>query len=1144
MHFAGENNAASCTRCPAGKFQDASGQSYCKVKQPCAPGTFEANAADTSPARCRKCPVMHFSDASNAEACERCPSGKFQSTDGQPYCEVKQPCAPGTFVADATDQSTARCHECPAMHYSSTTDAASCTPCEAGKYQTQAGQPFCNVCPRNARFSANASACVCNEKHFYCPPHARDGQDCGDAAVEDAERAKHRDACIPCDAFAKGADCGTLGATLMTLTTREGFWRATNATAVFHPCNPLNKAECKGAATPANGTRDTQCAVGHTGPKCSACDRAKGFVRKYNGACNTCAPGEGEALMLVAPLALAVFAVVGYCVTRIVSVEALHAGMVKRTIKIRILFGFVQVLTRMTLAYNLQMPPAVAQFYNAMSFLEAVDLTSWVSGASCLYESNFITKVYAQTGLALAVMLGFMLWFGVGAAVLALDEDGDGHVSWSEFVHWLRGGCKGGNKQPTKSMATCVNLALLFTFLIYPSITSTLFFAFGCTKYEDGESYLTIDMSINCRDTNYLEMRLWALCMIPVFVLGIPAAYMCMLWKHRAALNPKPSAPAQRRDAALVGRDAWAHKQREHDPSIQHLSFLWSGYRPKLWWFEVFEMARKFLMTGAPILITLAFGETEYLSVAYGMLVTTLTTAVHALGDPYLNKVDALLLLPGQFAVFLSLVAGMIKKLSTGDSAEAGITGLILGTGVPIALLMLCNCVWPDSADKLLARGRHRVVTDLLGKMRERIPPKLAKAAETIDWEQLGHELTTMVTGDTLTDALDDPEAFLVRLLRAQLHARVAGSKAQGVHSPVPRAPPESPRGRRELRERGRRALLERVDRQLADGGVETLGDVLVVLQDLVSLDTIATGAGVAAAHLLAPKLNARLEGLGIDSESRQAVADKFSAIGSDELEQVKQAAEELLSDGPSWNVLQQLLGALGLDEEFQARALLGAVKQLLAERLALPASCRAQALRALSELEQEVSSAGGVASVKARIEQVVDAALPLLGGDVSEDRVLAVLSALCGDEATRESLQQQVVEKAVDSACEVTISIANVGSLDVGTPHGAGELPRLGAAAAAALPSVDKLLARGRHRVVKVAPLIPQAPCGVAAEGCTQLRNPTGGTTPCEHPETRSDLRTTMPSRSGAANPPLTPSSRGSSVTAIEAAAAAVRYV
>ena len=53
---------------------------------------------------------------------------------------------------------------------------------------------------------------------------------------------------------------------------------------------------------------------------------------------------------------------------------------------------------------------------------------------------------------------------------------------------------------------------------------------------------------------------------------------------------------------------------------------------------------------GVPILLNHASGGgNSYIAVAYGMLVTVLTTATHAIGDPYLSHTDRLLMLPGQF---------------------------------------------------------------------------------------------------------------------------------------------------------------------------------------------------------------------------------------------------------------------------------------------------------------------------------------------------------------------------------------------------------------------------------------------------------------------------------------------------------------
>ena len=63
-----EVNAEKCERCPSSKYQDLVGQPYCEAKQPCAPGTY--------------------SDADGATACAKCPNGRYQSAPGQQRCEA------------------------------------------------------------------------------------------------------------------------------------------------------------------------------------------------------------------------------------------------------------------------------------------------------------------------------------------------------------------------------------------------------------------------------------------------------------------------------------------------------------------------------------------------------------------------------------------------------------------------------------------------------------------------------------------------------------------------------------------------------------------------------------------------------------------------------------------------------------------------------------------------------------------------------------------------------------------------------------------------------------------------------------------------------------------------------------------------
>jgi hypothetical protein len=831
-YFPAGTESSECLECLSGKHQEFAGKSFCTAHGMCIAGQQEQHGPNRSADRaCGACPVGKFSAGSNAPECTQCPFNKYQLNTSQPFCNTKVQCTPGQFEAANTSMLDLRCLPCPVGKYSRGTNAQSCDQCTVGKFQTEPGQPFCEVCGANQVFNDNTGECECAASYYFCPKDATKTQgDCGNAKSSDDEKQKHRGACISCGVFADGADCSTAGSTLANLKTKQGFWRATSATAVFHKCDPLRPDDCKGGMLiepsstgsytsfqQKSQSRDSQCREGRTGPLCSACDTSKQFVRKFEGSCGTCSPGEGEGMLLAGPVVLFMLAITVPWLRKRGYVARARAGLKKRTIKLRILYGFEQVLTRMAPSYNLVLPPAVAQFFNALSFLEVIDISSLIGNASCLYMSNFITKVYMTTAAALLFLACLALWYTYAAVMWALYADGDGKISCAELRSWFCSKPTAKAKQAqSPSMVACTSAALFFTFLIYPSMSSLLFNALGCTWYEDDKRYLTIDMSISCADADYLQMQAWAVTMIFVFVLGFPVAYYCMLSRHRAALNPTPASVQQRRDARTMGTEVWGQQQRENDPTIQHLAFLWGGYKPQLWWFEVFEMTRKFLMTALPIALALVLDDSKFLTMAYGLLVTVLTTAVHAIGDPYLSQGDSLLLLPAQFELFLSLVSGVVTEFAKGTDAEegaqTGMTILVLTTGVPITLCIVYSCICPDAADRLLAFRRQKLAHQLVEKMKE-VSKKMGLAAlfedagsadsepsmtarsaaaglpplsagqldealggtekgegditeENTDWANIEHGLLTMSSSGVLQAAIDDPAGHVVCLVK------------------------------------------------------------------------------------------------------------------------------------------------------------------------------------------------------------------------------------------------------------------------------------------------------------------------------------------------------------------------------------------
>ena len=204
------------------------------------------------------------------------------------------------------------------------------------------------------------------------------------------------------------------------------------------------------ALPPVNGTRDAQCAPGHAGPKCEPCDRESGYVRKFGGRCSTCAQGEGVAVMLAAPFVLIALVVLIWFLHHKGKLRGLNRGIAKRTIKARILFGFATTITRMSLVYGLVLPSPVEYFYNALGFVEVVDISGFISGASCMMQSDYTTKVYVQTSLALSV-------FAVLGALYVL----------AKWCSACASACFSSGNARSTAGSGIVNAGLLFAFLIF-----------------------------------------------------------------------------------------------------------------------------------------------------------------------------------------------------------------------------------------------------------------------------------------------------------------------------------------------------------------------------------------------------------------------------------------------------------------------------------------------------------------------------------------------------------------------------------------------------------------------------------------------------------------------------------------------------
>ena len=219
---------------------------------------------------------------------------------------------------------------------------------------------------------------------------------------------------------------------------------------------------------------------------------------------------------------------------------------------------------------------------------------------SCLRPFKFFDKLFAMTALPIVFSL-LIFFFGELAATCATAIK-------------------------AKSIrTTSFGAFLLLTFVVFPSVSTTVLRFYNCVSYEEGFSdgstetikVLEADHDISCTSPSYKGIwSTYALAMLFVYPVGIPLLYWVLLFRYRKQLDPhvdesrlslventsdgrprSTSAEAYRKLNARLARQASSARDlmttmlgantvsaaelqerklatRDADESIQHLAFL------------------------------------------------------------------------------------------------------------------------------------------------------------------------------------------------------------------------------------------------------------------------------------------------------------------------------------------------------------------------------------------------------------------------------------------------------------------------------------------------------------------------------------------------------------------------------------------
>jgi hypothetical protein len=190
--------------------------------------------------------------------------------------------------------------------------------------------------------------------------------------------------------------------------------------------------------------------------------------------------------------------------------------------KVKIVIATFQIILVCQSAFQINLPSSYTNFTNVFQFFN-FSIPS-ILPLSCMFRHDFISTLMLVT-----LMPFFITGFLIIAFVLnfALQK---AYVKTKFALHQLR----------VRLQYRCFSLWLLMTYLILPSITTTIFQIFLCENVDPASEdssdnlYLIADYSIKCKGGHYYFGVTWAIVMIFVYPVGIPYIY------YRLVLARKP----------------------------------------------------------------------------------------------------------------------------------------------------------------------------------------------------------------------------------------------------------------------------------------------------------------------------------------------------------------------------------------------------------------------------------------------------------------------------------------------------------------------------------------------------------------------------------------------------------------------------
>lgn len=209
--------------------------------------------------------------------------------------------------------------------------------------------------------------------------------------------------------------------------------------------------------------------------------------------------------------------------------------------------------------------------------------------------------------------------------------------------------------------------ALFLAFWVYSSVSYTIFQTFACDSLDDGKAYLRADYSLECSTNLHSIFKTYALVMVGVYPVGIPAVFAVCLARNRGDLSKS---------------------NRDTLPHLESLSTLWTAYKPSRYFFELVECTRRIVLTGIAAFVL----PNSTAQIAIVLLVAVVFVFVSEVIAPFNEVADANLYRWGNGIIVTSLYVALLLKIDLADESEestVAFSGVLIAANVVMIVTVL-----------------------------------------------------------------------------------------------------------------------------------------------------------------------------------------------------------------------------------------------------------------------------------------------------------------------------------------------------------------------------------------------------------------------------------------------------------------------